>query len=602
MGKFSLSKNQSLAVFFVITGIFGNLAFAQTSQSTNGNPIGLQLTADDLEKPKVKSYLDSWTATQNQNSLRQNCTEAKKDFAKAIQDFSDGCSKSRLPSNGSSAKGEIACSKAIQECTKCADADGEDGAFDCGKATDGDDGQSGTDVISKLTNPGGGNSSSDPADQIVPDLKQLKTNYAYCPQNAAKDLKDLRDEVKDSQKDVDDLKNNQIPDKQKEINEAESQNKKDKQDLQDQLDQAAQDRDDNRKKLTDDLNQIKDGLAEQVTKLTQQISDAQDALRASSSDRMKIQIAWSDAIAALDRECRAQAQAQLTALRQQKYEQAKNSTFSTGSFQSLLYSTGLTSRQREQQLINQWFSQCRNDPAYSAGLNRASSIKATAESEASNRENQLNKAIDSAKAAIAQINVGPDSKLAKALQSTKDSLQAEVDKFDKKQQQIQTKAQALQDEYQKKSLLLQTQLNGLQDQLKRESNYLTQKRNFLALRNKAAPGGESLSSSDADAANSKYGDLEPKALAVMESCQCDSGEEGVDSNGNTCTLTSSGSGPYFFNAVKSCNQARNFLNNLSGSDDTDTQLASSSDCKPRTQPTSTSREPATPVKSPEASQ
>jgi len=452
------------------------------------------------------------------SSSTRKCETSVRSFETAKKDFIRACADAKVKPGGRA--GDIACAESMRRCTSCGG--GEDSEslrsdVTCESAeVASDSGSSSADIVGSIQKSiaGAGSSSTEIVD-MTPNVSEERARYANCPALAGAELKQWQDEYKESKKTVEDLQT-KITKLQQELSDMQGKAEEENTKLQEQADDVQTKAKEDAQKAQENLEDKQREMAEQVTKLNDEITKENSALRQMDIGRTQAQTAFADTVSRLDLQCHASALQRLEAERQKKLQQMEKSEYSAGDMNSLFSGVGLSSRQKGQQIANDYFEFCKRDRAYTMALKSAqAAFNLSLEQAAEGRRNiqsriqALNDRIDMIQKTDAYRN----------MQRTYDHLVKIQENMNKALDKLTRQKNQIQQQYTRNYQLKNKELQQQQAKLAEEENYLKKKKEFLAMKTKASKGIATTEDKVSDAMG-KYSDLNFQANAVKNDCSC----------------------------------------------------------------------------------
>lgn len=453
------------------------------------------------------------------NSDTRKCENSAKNFDTAKKEFIKACADAKVKAGGRT--GDIGCSESMRKCTSCAGgSDGEslraDVTCDSTDVASDSGGNNSADILGSISRSiaGAGSSSTEIVD-MTPDLSESRAQYANCPALAGAELKQWQDEYKESKKTVEDLQA-KITKLQQELSDMQGKAEEENTKLQEQADDIQSKAKEDAQKAKEQLDKDQMRMAEKIEQLNDEITKENSALRQMDIGRIQAQTAFADTVSRLDLQCHASALQRLEAERQKKLQQIDRSEYSAGDMNSLFSGVGLSSRQKGQQMANEYFEFCKQDKAYTmASKSAKAAFDLALEQAAEGRRNiqariaSIQKRIDYEKNTVAYKNA----------QMTYDHLVKIQENMNKALDKLTRQRNQLQQQYTRNYQLKNKDLQQQQAKLAEEENYLKKKKEFLAMKTKMSKGIATTEDKVSDAMG-KYVDLNSQSKAVMNDCTC----------------------------------------------------------------------------------
>lgn len=543
MAKSLLSKSQSgvfallYTLMFCIFNSYAN-ATPPTTQMNSTLPFFCQSQAgwdsyierecsnpDPAKKQNCKEREKEACKNAGNTSARP-CEEARKDWSKAVTEFSAACGKAGMTSkkgDASSRQGEIGCSSAIAACENCTDEDAsEDTAagqkFQCSAYADASDGSGDTDLLDTIQRSVAG---AGARRQVTPDLNESRRLFSICPSLAGEDLKSYLDEVTKAQKEVRELED-KIPTLQEQMSKLIADAEKKNNELQERSSDIETKAKDEAQKAKENLEDAEKKMADDIDKLNEEITKENANIRQIEMTRVQARTAYNDHISRQDLECHSMALKRIDAERTRRLQEMSNSTYSAGDQNDLFSGVGLSSRQKNQIAGDEYFRFCQQDRTYQLSMKSAQAALANAQLMANEAAQNATKRIAALEKKISAIKT---TDAYRAKQRTYDRLVKIQETMNKELDKLNREKTAAQTNLQRETKILSDKIQLAQRRLQEEQDYLRQKQAYLAAKQKYAPGGRSTAEGAKDEAVGKFGAVMVAADTYANSCKCNSSPE-----------------------------------------------------------------------------
>ncbi len=547
MAKSLLSKSQSGVLALLYTLIFSFATSVAEAQPPMSNPMSgfgqssctpQNVDAFALKECKAEPPEGTDAASKNAHERWRLCYErvrketcggstatgpcdlATKEWETARKEFQAACSAANVPSGGGKS-GHFACSAKMQQCTHCdADADARPSGVECENSGDSDSYASdSTNKDNDLLNALSGRTTGG-AIQMTPDINADRQRFAFCPSLAAADLKTWQDEYKDAKKTVEDLQN-KITKLTEELDTIKSDADKKNVELQDKSEEVQANAEKSVKEIKEKLQDSQKQMAEDIEKLNGEIAKENAGLRQLDIGRVQAQTALADQISRLNLSCHTAALQRTENERIQRLKQMENSTYSAGDFNDLMSGVGLSSRQKNQLKVDEYYVQCQKDRSYTMAVDSAKKALEIANQQAAEGRRSINDRITTLNN---KINTIKTTEANKDLQRAYDRM-VEIQKImDKELNKLNRDKMQSEQQFTRKYASKARELQQQQARLAEEEQYLKQKKQYLAMKTQMSKGTSSTTQDKVVDAMSKYTSLSYAAKRVAKDC-CSGGSK-----------------------------------------------------------------------------
>lgn len=487
-----------LMMAFMVVGSFNSFAADEKDKNNNDSQAKInaakEVCGDDKEC--YKQYLDKIIS----GTSGDKCSEANKELTQAISKFNEACAKASIPN----------CVNDVKRCQECMAGEGDK----CGEASyPGMSEDSPSEAMSKIREAfGSGISGYDDSTKIV-NIDKVRVKYKNCPAMAGSDYKDLKKEVEEGQKKIDELRL-KIPKLNQELLEIKSNAESERQKNQDKLNEAQENWQKTRDEIDQKLFKDREELRAQLQKLRDEYNKGQDAITQVGWKKTDAKRSLNEKLSALRLKCNEMALNQVQGERAIKFEKMKKGEYSV-SQQNLYSRAGQTEHQYFQNQASDYYNKCINSTFFTEGRDNyqreyEDAIKAyDNQIESLNRERQnIKEQMDH----ISQANSEQENQqYQQAISRADTAYQNKYNSITNAQKVIDDKATtAMQVKNQEIMLAM--------SQLQREESYLKQKQQLLALKRNYTDGDSDAKSSDISGAMNYYSQAVGAATDIQMSC------------------------------------------------------------------------------------
>lgn len=472
------------------------------------------------EKPQEATAANQWEKCFNDlekqhcsSTSNRSCEGATKEWETARKEFVAACSAAKVPSGGGTS-GDFACAKNMRECTHCdAEEDSRPSTAQCESSdadTDSSSASSDTNILNTITGQSSG------ALQMIPDIDADRQRFAHCPALAAAELKTWQDEYKDAKKIVEDLQT-KITKLTEELDTIKIDAQKKNTELQDKAEEVQADAKKSAKEATQKLEEAEKKMAEDIESINGEIAKENAGLRQLDIGLVQAETALSDRISQLNLSCHASALQRVDAERTQQLKEMQNSTYSAGDMNNLMNGVGLSSRQKNQIKVDEYYIFCQKDRAYKATIESAQKALAIAKQQAAEGRRSINDRITALDNKIKTIKTTDSYK---AKERTYDRLTEIQEIMDKELNKLNREKTQSEQQFTTRYASKAKELQQEQARLAEEEQYLKQKKQYLAMKTKMSKGISNTSEDKVNDAMAKYLSVASAGKRVMRDCDC----------------------------------------------------------------------------------
>lgn len=226
--------------------------------------------------------------------------------------------------------------------------------------------------------------------------------YESCPDQAAKDIKEIRDELKDAKENLEKLED-KIPEAQEDLNEIYKNAKEKEEDIRDQMFENSKDFDRQMAELKRKNEGEVQAAMTQIAALQDQINGVIAEIDQISVEKKMAQSKHEDARAQIRMNCHGSATALVVERQNRAIALLSERRYSRGGFNSLLRNVGLSDRQAWQKLADEFYWDCIKSMATIESFRSAHRAKEDALAAANSRQDKLRAQRKSLEAQIAKV-------------------------------------------------------------------------------------------------------------------------------------------------------------------------------------------------------
>jgi hypothetical protein len=363
--------------------------------------------------------------------------------------------------------------------------------------------------------------SSGSTGKYTPDPKKAALRYKNCPAMAGVDLKEWMTKVKDAQREVTDSKK-EVVDLTEKNSEIEAQLRDTKLEKDKAMTETVDEAEDVKQKMNDQMRNEKNEARKTISQLLEQSSAIENQIIAAEKSYDDAYSSYLNALAALDQQCHAAALQKLAALQTAMQAKIDKSTYSTGSFNSLLNEVGVSSRRKSQSMVNRDFQRCKADPAYTSTAQAAKRSLDSTRTAASNAIKALKDKKDQIYFTIKDAN---ERELPEALKGVVESANLNLSKLQNTLKQLALEKQSAIEDANKKTILNNQRISLANQKVAVAEQVLQQTQAYLNQK-MVASGEVETDGTKISEAMSALTLVRSSAETVVASCGCNSNSEG----------------------------------------------------------------------------
>lgn len=358
--------------------------------------------------------------------------------------------------------------------------------------------------------------------KYTPDPKKAALRYKNCPAMAGVDLKEWMTKVKDAQREVADSKK-EVVDLTEKNSEIESQLRDTKLEKDKAMTETVDEAEDVKQKMNDQMRNEKNEARKTISQLLEQSSAIENQIIAAEKSFDDAYSSYLNALAALDQQCHAAALQKLAALQTAMQAKIDKSTYSTGSFNSLLNEVGVSSRKKSQSMVNRDFQRCKADPAYTS---TAQAAKRSLDSTRASANNAIKALRDKKDQIASTIKDANERELPEALKGVVENANRDLAKLQNKLKQLALEKQSAIEDANKKTILNNQRIALANQQVAVAEQVLQQSQAYLNQK-MVASGEVETDGTKISEALSALTLVRSSAETVVASCGCNSDSEGA---------------------------------------------------------------------------
>ncbi|MBK9040752.1 MAG: hypothetical protein IPL83_16640 [Bdellovibrionales bacterium] len=483
------------------------------------------------EKAKCKNEYLSKMADKCEKKIMGDQSELQ-DCNKAYEKFTENDGKLAAACGAAGIDGD--CFAHVDKCLKCQGTESTDpvcASLDT-EEIDSTDPDKKPASISDFMGMGQGSSAS--TGKYTPDPKKAALRYKNCPAMAGVDLKEWMEKVKDAQREVTDSKK-EVVDLTEKNSEIEAQLRDTKLEKDKAMTETVDAAEDVKQKMNDQMRDEKNEARKTISQLLEQSSAIENQIIAAEKSYDDAYSSYLNALAALDQQCHAAALQKLAALQTAMQAKIDKSTYSTGSFNSLLNEVGVSSRKKSQSMVNRDFQRCKADPAYTSTAQAAKRSLDSTRTAASNAIKALRDKKDQISSTIKDAN---ERELPEALKGVVENANRDLAKLQNKLKQLALEKQAAIEDANKKTIL-NNQRIALANQKAAVAEQVLQQTQAYLNQKMVASGEVETDGTKISEAMSALTLVRSSAETVVASCGCNSDSEGAQNTSyckSACTV------------------------------------------------------------------